>query len=128
MVKDADIPTKIVNVSGAPVAKKARVHFLRGPISLPWLKRAARLPGKAYTLSTILWWFKGMNPTKTIKVTTKSLKDFSVSEDAYRDGLKRLEEAGLVSVTRKKGQRALIEIIVLEDEAVRSPKRTTPRP
>jgi hypothetical protein len=122
MVKDADIPTKIVSLDTAPVAKTAKVYFLRGPIPLPWLKRAALLPGKAYTLGTILWWFKGMNPTKPIKVTTKSLKDFSLSEDAYRDGLKRLEGAGLVSVTRKKGQRALIEIIVLEDEALRSPK------
>ena len=67
-----------------------------------------------------------MNPTKPIKVTTKSLKNFSVSEDAYRDGLKRLEEAGLVSVTRKKGQRALIEIIVLEDEAVSPFKAASP--
>lgn len=122
MVKDADIPTKIIDVSGVPVVKIAKVYFLRGPIPLPWLQRAASLPGKAYTLGSILWWFKGMNPTKPIKVTTKSLKNFSVSEDAYRDGLKRLEEAGLVSVTRHKGQRALIEIIVLEDEAVRPPK------
>jgi predicted metal-binding transcription factor (methanogenesis marker protein 9) len=122
MVKDADIPTKIVNVSSAPIAKKATVYFLRGPIPLPWLQRAASLPGKAYTLGSILWWFKGMNPTKPIKVTTKSLRNFSLSESAYLDGLKRLEEAGLVSVTRNKGQRALIEIIVLEDEAVRPPK------
>ena len=122
MVKDADIPTKIVTPGTAPVTKTATVYFLRGPIPLPWLKRSASLPGKAYTLGTILWWFKGMNPTKPIKVTAKSLRDFSVSEDAYRDGLKRLEKAGLVSVARKKGQRALIEIIVLEDEAVRPPK------
>lgn len=124
MVKDADIPTKIVTPGTGPVAKPAKVYFLRGPIPLPWLKRAALQPGKAYTLGTILWWFKGMNPAKPIKVTTKSLKYFSLSEDAYRDGLKRLEEAGLVSVKRKNGQRALIEIIVLEDEAVRPPKAT----
>ena len=122
MVKDADIPTKIVTPGTAPVAKEATVYFLRGPIPLPWLQRAASLPGKASTLGLILWWFKGMNPTKPIKVTTKSLRNFSLSESAYLDGLKRLEEAGLVSVTRNKGQRALIEIIVLEDEAVRPPK------
>ena len=122
MVKDSDIPTKIINVSDIPVVKTAKVYFLRGPIPLPWLQRAASLPGKAYTLGSILWWFKGMNPTKPIKVTTKSLRNFSLSESAYLDGLKRLEEAGLVSVTRNKGQRALIEIIVLEDEAVRPPK------
>ena len=66
MVKDSDIPTKIINVSGIPVVKTAKVYFLRGPIPLPWLQRAASLPGKAYTLGSILWWFKGMNPTKPI--------------------------------------------------------------
>ncbi len=126
MVEDADIPTKLVNVSGAPVAKKATVYFLRGPIPLPWLQRAASLPGKTYTLGSILWWFRGMNPTKPIKVTNKSLRGFSISEDAYLDGLKRLEETGLVSVTRKKGQRALIEILVPDDEVVRPPKVASP--
>jgi hypothetical protein len=126
MVEDADIPTTIVNVSSRPIAKKAMVHFLRGPIPLPWLQRAASLPGKAYTLGSILWWFKGMNPTRPIKVTAKSLRNFSLSESAYLDGLKRLEEVGLVSVTRKKGQRALIEIIVLQGEAVRPLKAPGP--
>jgi hypothetical protein len=52
-----------------------------------------------------------MNPTKPIKVTSKSLVEFSISGDAYRDGLKRLEDVGLIKVTRSKGQRALIEIV-----------------
>jgi hypothetical protein len=122
MVDDAHIPTKLVDTGLAPVTKKPTVYFLRGPIPLPWLLRAAELPGKAYTLSTVLWWFRGMNPTKPIKVTTKSLRNFSISEDAYRDGLKRLEKAGLVSVTRYKGQRALVEIIVLDDWIVQGPR------
>lgn len=115
MVEDALIPVRRVD-NGIPlVAKKAKGYFLRGPIPLVWLQRAAGLPGKAYTLCTILWWFYGMNPTRPIKVTTKSLKEFSISEDAYRDGLRRLEQAGLVIVTRPKGQRALIEIVMLQD-------------
>ena len=113
MVCDARIPVRRVD-SGIPlVAKKAKGYFLRGPIPLGWLQLAAGLPGKAYTLCTILWWFHGMNPTKPIKVTTKSLKEFSISEDAYRDGLRRLEQAGLVTVTRPKGQRARVIINVL---------------
>ena len=115
MVDDAHIPVRRVD-SGIPLAaKKAKGYFLRGPIPLGWLQLAAGLPGKAYTLCTILWWFHGMNPTKPIKVTTKSLKEFSISEDAYRDGLRRLEQAGLVTVTRPEGQRALVKINMLQD-------------
>jgi len=55
-----------------------------------------------------------MDATKPIKVTKKSLEEFSLSKDAYRDGLKRLEEAGLVSVSRPAGQRALIRLIGAE--------------
>jgi hypothetical protein len=115
MVDDAHIPVRRVD-SGIPLAaKKAKGYFLRGPIPLGWLQLAAGLPGKAYTLCTILWWFHGMNPTKPIKVTTKSLKEFSISEDAYRDGLRRLEQVGLVTVTRPEGQRALVKINMLQD-------------
>jgi hypothetical protein len=115
MLEDASVPVRRVG-SGIPlVAKKAEGYFLRGPIPLVWLQRAAGLPGKAYVLCTILWWFYGMNPTKPIKVTTKSLKDFSISEDAYRDGLRRLEQAGLITVTRPKGQRALVIINILSN-------------
>jgi hypothetical protein len=115
MVDDAHIPVRRVD-SGIPlVAKRAKGYFLRGPIPLVWLQRAAGLPGKAYVLCTILWWFYGMNPSKPIKVTTKSLKEFSISEDAYRDGLRRLEQAGLVTVTRPNGQRALVIINMLSD-------------
>lgn len=115
MIEDADIPVRRVGIGVALVAKKTTGYFLRGPIPLVWLQRAAELPGKAYVLCTILWWFHGMNQAKPIKVTAKSLKEFSISEDAYRDGLRRLEQAGLVSVTRNKGQRALIEIAMPQD-------------
>ena len=115
MVDDALIPVRRVDIGIPSVAKKTGGYFLRGPIPLGWLQLAAGLPGKAYTLCTILWWFHGMNPAKPIKVTTKSLKEFSISEDAYRDGLRRLEQAGLVTVTRPEGQRALVKINMLQD-------------
>jgi hypothetical protein len=111
MDQDALIPTRRLDMGMSLGRTKAKEYYLRGPIPLRWLHKAATLPGKAYTLGTIIWWFHGMNPTKPIKVTSKSLLEFLISEDAYRDGLKRLEEAGLIKVTRPKGQRALIEIV-----------------
>jgi hypothetical protein len=111
MDQDALIPTRRLDMGMSLGSTKPKEYFLRGPIPLRWLHKAAALPGKAHTLGTIIWWFYGMNPTRPIKVTGKSLVEFSISEDAYRDGLKRLEEAGLVTVIRPKGQRALIEIV-----------------
>jgi len=111
MDQDALIPTRRLDMGMSLGSSKPKEYFLRGPIPLRWLHKAAALPGKAYTLGTIIWWFYGMNPTKPIKVTSKSLVEFSISEDAYRDGLKRLEDVGLIKVIRPKGQRALIEIV-----------------
>jgi len=112
-MSDANIPVRKLDLGVTPQRERSRTteYFLKGPIPLRWLHAAASLPGKAYTLGNVLWWFRGMNPTKPIKVTRKSLAEFSISEDAYRDGLKRLEEAGLVKVTRPIGQRALVEIL-----------------
>ncbi len=108
MDQDALIPTRRLDLGMSLGSTKPKEYFLRGPIPLSWLEAAAKLPGKAYVLGTILWWHHGMNPGSSIKVTKRSLERFSLSEDAYRDGLKRLEDAGLVSVIRRPGQRAEI--------------------
>jgi hypothetical protein len=110
MDQDALIPTRRLDMGMSLGGNKPTEYFLRGPIPLWWLERAAALPGKVCALGQIIWWFHGMNPDQPIKVTRKALERFSISEDAYRDGLKRLELAGLIRVTRPKGQRALIQI------------------
>lgn len=110
MIQDTLIPTKRVDIDPSLRRNKVNEHFVKGPIPLRWLHRAGALPGKAFTLGILLFFFYGMNPGRPIKVTRQSLKGFSISEDAYRDGLKRLEEAGLVSVSRSPGRRASIQV------------------
>jgi Mn-dependent DtxR family transcriptional regulator len=55
-------------------------------------------------------WLVDMNGGKPAKLTAKALKLLGVSEDACSDGLKRLESAGLVTVTRHPGQRPTVGI------------------
>lgn len=112
MTLDASIPLRKIDlgVTVRPKQSKVTEYFLRGPVPLSWLQSAAKLPGKAYTLGTLIWWLHGMNQGSSIKVTKRSLERFSISEDAYRDGLQRLKAAGLVSVIRRPGQRAEIHI------------------
>jgi hypothetical protein len=113
-VTDVSIPVRRLNINLPSRRSPNKEYFLKGPIPLRWLHKASALPGKACTLGILLLWFHGMDPNKPIKVTKKSLEEFSISEDAYRDGLKRLEEAGLVSVSRRLGQRAVIQLIGAE--------------
>ena len=110
---DKDIPVKRLRIrrssSGARLTEVVSSKpFLRGPIPMDWLNSAARLPGKALNVALAIRWLDGMNGGQPIKLTAKALNFFHVSQDACRDGLTRLEKAGLVSVTRKPGQRPTV--------------------
>ena len=53
----------------------------------------------------------GFKPVKRGEPFIKGPKYFNVSDDAYRDALPRLEEAGLIKVWRAPGKRAQVEIV-----------------
>lgn len=85
--------------------------FLKGPIPLWWLTRAAALPGKTLALGVALWWLYGMSRGGAVKLTRKARDALSISRDAASDGLRRLEVNGLVSIQRAKGRGSVIHII-----------------
>lgn len=98
-------------VTGALIAAPKKHLFLRGPIPLEWLSKAATLPGKTIHLSLALWWLHGMAKGVSFKLTQKSLRSLNVDRGATSAGLRRLEQAGLVQVERKLGQRPTIKIL-----------------
>ena len=85
--------------------------FIKGPIPVGWISEAAALPGKALHLALAIQWLSGMNKGAPGKVPKKVLATFSLSMDAYRDGLKRLEAAGLIRVSRLPGQSPLVRVV-----------------
>ena len=104
---DRLIPTKrlkLNKVTGSWEDAPNKPLFLKGPISMEWLSLAAKLPGKAFHLAVAIQWLAGMNSNQKFKITAKALELLGVSKDAYRDGLRRLEVAELVSVERRAGQ------------------------
>ena len=86
--------------------------FLRGPLPLEWLGKAAELPGKTLNVALALWWRHGMAKGKPFKLTRKALKCLNVERDAASSGLVRLEGAGLIQVERRPGQRPIISIVL----------------
>jgi hypothetical protein len=54
--------------------------FLRGPIPLEWLVKAAALPGKTLNVAIALWWLYGMAKGQPFKLTRRSLKYLSVGQ------------------------------------------------
>jgi hypothetical protein len=90
-----------------PIKKR----FLKGPIPLDWLTAAAQLPGKAINVGIALWWLAGMSKTGILKLTRQSQLALNISKDAERDGLRRLQQAGLIELTARPGQRHSVRII-----------------
>ena len=93
-----------------PVA--ATEPFLKGPIPMWWIDKAAHLPGKTLAVGLAIWWLRGMAQDKPFKLTQKALDTLAVSPDAAYDGLRRLEKAGLIKVTRAAGQRPTIDVLL----------------
>jgi hypothetical protein len=111
---DRSIPVKRVRLdssSGQYTDAPMSVPFLKGPIPMAWLNVAARLPGKTLNVGIAIWWLAGMSKTTAFKLTGKSLDQLGVSRDAASDGLKRLEDNGLILVKRSPGQRPTVQIL-----------------
>ena len=112
---DLQVPVKrlqLGSASGTLIAAPKKELFLRGPIPLEWVGKAATLPGKTLNVAVALWWLQGMAKGKPFKLTRAALKYLNVERDAASAGLLRLEQAGLIQMERRAGQRPTISILI----------------
>ena len=112
---DRHVPVRRLQLdraSGALAAAPRKALFLRGPVPLEWLERAAALPGKTLNVAIALWWRHGMAKGKPFKLTQQALKRLHVERDAASAGLVRLERAGLIRVEPRPGQRPIISMVI----------------
>jgi hypothetical protein len=112
---DREVPVKRLQLDATTrklVESPKAALFLRGPIPLDWLGSAAALPGKTLHVGIALWWLHGMAKSKPFKLTQKALQTLNVERDAASAALVRLEQAGLIRIVRKPGQRPMVAMIV----------------
>jgi hypothetical protein len=86
-------------------------HFIKGPIPLAWLQRAAAIPGKALHVALGLWLVSGLCRSKVFPFKRSVAAGLSVSPDATYDALTNLERAGLISVVRHRGRSPVVAIL-----------------
>ncbi|MEI6470901.1 MAG: hypothetical protein WCO72_15705 [Betaproteobacteria bacterium] len=101
--------------TGKLVPSPKKKLFLKGPVPIDWLSRAAELPGKTLNVALAIWWLKGMTQSESFKLTRKSLSLLCIKRDAASISLKRLEGAGLIKIQRRLGQRPTIFINLLDE-------------
>ena len=91
--------------------RRGSCQFLKGPVPLPWLQRAAKLPGRTLDLSIALWYRIGVEKTLTVTLTSALLKEFGVDASAKARALVQLEQAGLVRVQRKARRNPIVTVL-----------------
>jgi hypothetical protein len=87
-----------------------REKFLCGPVPLAWINKAAELPGKALAVGLALWFLRGCQKRRTVRLTRRTLERFAVKRKPGYLGLQKLEAAGLVRVLRRVGTSPIVTI------------------
>jgi DNA-binding transcriptional ArsR family regulator len=86
--------------------------FLRGPVPMSWLHAAARLPGSALAVGVALWHLAGMRGGRgDLTLSSERLAPFGVSRHAKDRALRQLAQAGLVTVSRKRGRSPRVTLV-----------------
>lgn len=98
-----------------PMRPKPGQGFVKGPIPLPWLEIAARLPGKSIHAGIALWYVAGLTRSRLVPLSNIAGLRFGIDRNAKYRALQWLESAGLVAVERKLGRAPLVTILDAED-------------
>ncbi len=97
-----------VDISQPPRPKAPRHKpgemFLKGPIPWEWLEKAARLPGRALAVALVAWHLRGLRRSSTFRLEPSKVRSLGLSPRAARRGVKALEKAGLMAVSRHRGR------------------------
>ena len=101
---------RLIRDSPPPPRHRKGERFLRGPIPLPWLQRAATLPGKALAAGIALWFQAGLTKSARVEFCSKLRNGFGISRQAGYRALTALEGAGLVDVERRRGRCARVTL------------------
>lgn len=89
--------------------------FLKGPIPWDWLQAAMELPGRALHVALLLWKEAGCLYRRTVRFRLSGAVPFCGSVYSARRGVRALEAAGLVSISRLPGRS--LEVTLLECSA-----------
>ena len=82
--------------------------YLRGPVPLDWLRRAAALTPSALVSALALAFQRGLAGSPEIKISPARFRDLGVERTAKDRGVAALVEAGLVEVVEAKSGAAKV--------------------
>ncbi len=106
-------PTSVVEVKTVHSRrlKARRAEFsLFGPIRIADIQAASKLGGRCLALLLALHYRRAYTGEHSVTLPSGLLAEFGIDKSAKQRGLKRLEEAGLISAKRTAGHTTLIQL------------------
>ena len=95
--------------------RRHRDRHLRGRIPVAWLTAASNLPGRSLHVGVALWHAAGLTRSLIVPLGNIPALEFGLNRNAKYRALDWLEDARLISVTRKPGRAPVITILQAED-------------
>ena len=105
MTGEVEVETTVSRTRSHPTAR-----FFKGPIPLPRLAIAARLPGKALAVYLAIVHRRDLTHEPTVTLPSTLLREFGVDRDSKARALRALEGAGLIAVERTDWRTARITL------------------
>lgn len=78
---------------------------------LEWMQTASKLSGKCSNLALAIWHKAGVTKSKSVRITWTCLTDFGITRQAYYRCIKKMVEAGLLTIEEEVGKKPLITIL-----------------
>ena len=113
LVREGIEPIEAVEVK-TPWSRRKRERqigrFLKGPIPLELLRRAAVLPGRALGLYILIRHRSDLRLGQAVTLPADMLASWGIRKDAKARALAALEDAGLITVKRRLGHPVLASL------------------
>jgi hypothetical protein len=105
-IKETEIQTRLVHQSKIRRGER----FLKGPIPFRDISAATRLPGQCLPLFLAVHHQTALTGKPMITLPASLMAELGISRSAKARGLRLLEKAGLIAVTRSRGRAARIQL------------------
>ena len=90
--------------------KNLQYKFIKGPIWCDWLAKASKVGISPGLVGNALWFYVGINNAQKFKIDSMVGDITSLSRQTISTSLKRLANAGLISIYPKRGSYPTIHI------------------
>jgi hypothetical protein len=99
-----------VAATGRSASSTIAGQFLKGPVPMWWLSRAAALPGRSLAVGLCIWRLIGVMKDR-VRLATKEVEALGVDRHAKSRAIRSLERAGLITVERKRGRFPIVTVV-----------------